>query len=273
MINAAAASVHAELLTLLDRMLPGYRRIPFPDQAGVLERLARPARVVVCGGDGTVSDLVRRLSGRGHELAIIPAGTFNNVARSLGIPVEPEAALRLARNGEARPCTVGVTGSGAFVEAVLIGEMGEAIAMAEAAKERRLEESIHWAERFLGQRAFQYRISGDVTLHGRATSLAVANTRSTGSLLQIATTNPLDRDLELHVQSAGRMPGFLAIALRALLPRAAPLPAGVRVRQVRVETERPVPVFCDGHPVGSTPLEVRAWPSAISIVVPGAPLI
>jgi diacylglycerol kinase (ATP) len=40
--------------------------------------------VVIAGGDGTVGRVTRRMVGRGVPLAILPSGTANNIARSLG---------------------------------------------------------------------------------------------------------------------------------------------------------------------------------------------
>ena len=46
--------------------------------------------VIVAGGDGTVAKVARRLAGRGAPLAILPLGTANNIAASLGITGPPE---------------------------------------------------------------------------------------------------------------------------------------------------------------------------------------
>ena len=51
--------------------------------------------VAVAGGDGTVSRVARRMAGRGTPIAVLPLGTANNVARSLGlteVPVEQNIA-------------------------------------------------------------------------------------------------------------------------------------------------------------------------------------
>ena len=57
----------------------------------------KPDVIAACGGDGTVSEVARGLSGSGIPLAILPGGTSNVLARELGIPLDPEprrAALR-----------------------------------------------------------------------------------------------------------------------------------------------------------------------------------
>jgi diacylglycerol kinase (ATP) len=59
-------------------------------------------RVVLLGGDGTVH-AVANLQDPLPELALLPAGRANNVARSLGIPLELDRAAAVAVHGAARP--------------------------------------------------------------------------------------------------------------------------------------------------------------------------
>ena len=56
---------------------------------------------VVCGGDGTIDVVARALAGMDATLGIIPTGTQNNVALSLGIPpADIPAAIAILRNGK-----------------------------------------------------------------------------------------------------------------------------------------------------------------------------
>ncbi|MDR3645305.1 MAG: diacylglycerol kinase family protein [Clostridia bacterium] len=64
---------------------------------------------VVCGGDGTVSSVARELCGKRATLGIIPTGTQNNVAFSLGIPTDIPAAVALLREGRRVSVDVGMT--------------------------------------------------------------------------------------------------------------------------------------------------------------------
>lgn len=52
-----------------------------------------------CGGDGTISAVARELAGKDAVLGIIPSGTQNNIAFSLGIPSDIPAAVSLLRMG------------------------------------------------------------------------------------------------------------------------------------------------------------------------------
>ena len=55
--------------------------------------------VVAAGGDGTICGVAESLSNRDVALGILPLGTFNYFARSLGIPMELENAARVIASG------------------------------------------------------------------------------------------------------------------------------------------------------------------------------
>jgi diacylglycerol kinase (ATP) len=70
---------------------------------------------VVCGGDGTVSSVARELSGKNATLGIIPTGTRNNIASSLGIPADIPAAIALLRTGRRVKVDAGTVACGGAV--------------------------------------------------------------------------------------------------------------------------------------------------------------
>ncbi|ALJ20462.1 diacylglycerol/lipid kinase family protein [Microbacterium sp. No. 7] len=66
------------------------------------------ALVLAVGGDGTVRAVAESLAGSDAELAIVPQGTGNLLARNLGVPLgDLRAALERARDGDARPIDLG----------------------------------------------------------------------------------------------------------------------------------------------------------------------
>jgi diacylglycerol kinase (ATP) len=97
------------------------------DIPGVVKNaLAQGIRMfVVCGGDGTISAVARTLAGTSATLGIIPIGTQNNTALSLGIPADIPAAIAILRNGRRIKVDVGMATCGnittPFLEACSVG--------------------------------------------------------------------------------------------------------------------------------------------------------
>lgn len=59
--------------------------------------------VLVVGGDGTVNAVANQLAHSPVPLGIVPAGTANDLATLLGIPLNPRKACRMIRQGAATP--------------------------------------------------------------------------------------------------------------------------------------------------------------------------
>lgn len=106
----------------------------------VLDRL--DGRVlVVAGGDGSLHAVVQALHDRKElastTLGLIPLGTGNDFARSLSVPLEPDAAARLVRDGSPQPVDLLVEdGDGIVVNNVHVGAGAAAARAAERWKER-----------------------------------------------------------------------------------------------------------------------------------------
>jgi diacylglycerol kinase family enzyme len=80
---------------------------------------------VVCGGDGTIDVVAGALAGTNATLGIIPTGTQNNVAFSLGIPADIPTATAILRSGRHIKLDMGLVTSGGikqlFLEACSVG--------------------------------------------------------------------------------------------------------------------------------------------------------
>jgi diacylglycerol kinase (ATP) len=87
--------------------------------------------VIVAGGDGTVGKIARNIPNRKVTMAILPLGTANNVARSLGIKGEPEALIRGLRDAPSKildvGCATGPWGSWKFLESVGWGALAKVV--------------------------------------------------------------------------------------------------------------------------------------------------
>jgi diacylglycerol kinase family enzyme len=68
--------------------------------------------IVVAGGDGTVADALRAAAGRGVPTAVLPLGTANNIALSLGVHGPLEPIVRSWHDAPARPFDLGVLDAG-----------------------------------------------------------------------------------------------------------------------------------------------------------------
>jgi len=92
--------------------------------------------VVAFGGDGTINEIAQGLVGTDVALGILPGGSTNVMARSLGIPRDPvEATAYLAerlRSGTRRRINVGRADDRYFLFAVGMGLDGEVVKRVEA---------------------------------------------------------------------------------------------------------------------------------------------
>src|SRR5512142_244090 len=63
--------------------------------------------IIAMGGDGTIGGVIRGMVGSKARLGIIPAGTENDFARSIGIPDDLEESCRIIARGYARKVDLG----------------------------------------------------------------------------------------------------------------------------------------------------------------------
>ena len=97
--------------------------------------------VVIAAGDGTVARVTRRMVGRGVPVALLPSGTANNIARTLGLIEKPfEELVRGWQQGRRVRLDVGVAagpwGERYFVEGLGLGIFAELLAGSKANKKK-----------------------------------------------------------------------------------------------------------------------------------------
>ena len=133
------------LLKLLRRAghKPRYQSAKEMDWHQVLDK--RASLVVVAGGDGTVASVTRRMVGRDVPVAVLPSGTANNIARSLGLLNKPfEELVRGWRDARRVPLDVGIAsgpwGQRYFVEGLGAGLFAELLVRSEEKKGERQKE-------------------------------------------------------------------------------------------------------------------------------------
>jgi diacylglycerol kinase family enzyme len=78
-------------------------------------------RIAVAGGDGSIGTAAGVLAGTGVDLAILPGGTLNHLAKDLSIPLDLDEAVRLAANGRSIPVDVASVNERIFVNTSSVG--------------------------------------------------------------------------------------------------------------------------------------------------------
>src|SRR5687767_2468268 len=73
----------------------------------VKQAIKRAPMVIVGGGDGSLSSAVDFFIGKETVLAVLPLGTANSFARTLGIPLDLDGAIEVIADGKARKIDVG----------------------------------------------------------------------------------------------------------------------------------------------------------------------
>jgi YegS/Rv2252/BmrU family lipid kinase len=77
--------------------------------------------VIACGGDGTINEVAWGLLDTKATLGILPAGSGNGLARTLGIPRRAPAALLALAQSVSRPMDVGFVNGKPFVNIAGVG--------------------------------------------------------------------------------------------------------------------------------------------------------
>ncbi len=88
----------------------------------VLKALAKkPDLLILGGGDGTISGLVDLMVGHDVILGVLPLGTANSFARTLGIPLTIEGAVEVIRTGAPRRIDLGMIDGDYFANCAAMG--------------------------------------------------------------------------------------------------------------------------------------------------------
>jgi diacylglycerol kinase (ATP) len=230
-------------------------------------------RIVVSGGDGMIHHAAQQLTGSGIPLAIIPAGTGNDIARALKIPKGRRAAVRLART-EPTPLDVlevtenGPDGRSAHVVSVLTAGFS-GLVNAHANRMRwsrgRLKYTVATIRNLPKLRT--YHQSGLEGYPAAFSLLAFANTRYFGGGIAICPkASPTDAMMDVIVVAQVH-PAHLA----AVLPAAF---VGLHLRDPRVHVGHAGSVsieidtdwWADGEPLElSGPVKVSVVPGGLHV--------
>jgi diacylglycerol kinase (ATP) len=241
----------------------------------IVEEGAQADMVVIGGGDGTLNAAAAGLAELKLPFGILPLGTANDLARTLGIPTDLQSALDVIGGGRIRSIDVGIVNDVMYFNVASIGLSAELAEKLTAETKRRfgkLGYAIAAIRVLAGARPFRADIIGD---EGRARSLtlqiAVGNGRYYGGGNIVASDADID-DESLRLYSLEFVKAWRMVAM---LHRFRSGEHGeleevrtLRADRFEVRTRRPRPVNADGEIVTQTPAVFRLLPKAIDVFVP-----
>ncbi len=229
--------------------------------------------LIVCGGDGTLHDLIPEILRRKPLLAILPCGTANVLARELGIPRTTERALEVIRTGKSRRIYLGRAGdrlfhlmAGVGVDAFVISQVGRRL-------KRVLGVGAYWLAGFRSFWQFPlkpFRVELDGETH-EATFALVSKSRFYGGNLQLTPNASLFEDrLDVCLFQSTRRLRFVRYLWGILSGSHLGYPDVLyrKTSRVSICPEQPVGVQMDGELAGWAPIEFAAGGDSLEVLVP-----
>jgi diacylglycerol kinase (ATP) len=235
--------------------------------------------LILGGGDGSVSSVVDFLAHHSVVLGLLPLGTANDFARTLGIPSDIEKACETIAGGTVVDVDLGLAGDNFYVNVASVGlSVGVTQALSPGLKRRigALAYPTAAIRAFLSHESFAARLTfpdGDhePVEYERLLQVAVGNGRFYGGGMVVAPDSGIDdRSLDIYAIELGRH--------RDLIGAARYLKSGdfirnesvghYRTERVRLETEPEQPVNIDGEVVTRTPQDFSVVHNALKVLVP-----
>ncbi len=233
--------------------------------------------VSAAGGDGTLCEVVQGLhaAGRG-ALGILPLGTGNDAARTLGLPLDLAAATRVVLAGHRRRVDLLRAGDRVVLNAIGIGLLGSINVNAS---------TIKWVRGIGAYLAaglgtlFNYRCpeieltNGSFHYRGPMTILAIHNGVTTGGGFRLCPgalpdDGVADATLVTHTGIPSRV-GALSHCIRGTLGSKS-FTREVRFHRLELRCTERLPYHWDGNPDHIEPpgIDFELLPAALDVVVP-----
>lgn len=255
-----------------------------PGTGQALLAVERSADVVIaCGGDGTVRAVAQALAGTGVAMGLLPAGTGNLLARTLGLPTDVTSAVRVALTGDDRRIDVGRVLADEADERVFLVMAGTGFdaAIVETTPEALKVRVGPLAYIISGLRATRGRrarvtivLDGEEPLRRSTRMVAVGNTGTLGGGLALMPDAVID-DGHLDVVSVAPrgVLGWVPVALRVVTRnrRGRGRIEHWQARDVVITSEVAQPAQVDGDLIGNVrELRMSVDAGALVVRVPGA---
>lgn len=232
--------------------------------------------VIVGGGDGSLSGTVDELVGKGCVFGVLPLGTANSFARTLGIPLDLDGAVAVIAGGERRRIDLGMIDRDYFVNAASLG-LSPMIGQTVPHKLKRYMGRagyLLWAVKCsIGFRAFRLVLEdGGRERRMWSTEVRILNGPFHGGV-ELSERADVDSG-ELVVQAVvGRSHARLAWDWYAKFFKLRDRDAHTeefRGKSFRIETVPPQRISIDGEVLARTPVTAKVAAGAIEVAVPSS---
>jgi YegS/Rv2252/BmrU family lipid kinase len=231
--------------------------------------------VAVGGGDGTMNAAALGVIELGRPLGVLPLGTANDLARTLGIPPDLNAAARIIAEGRTRRIDLGLVNGEPFFNVASVGLSAElAQNLTRDIKQRwgRLGYALVAFKVLSRARPFRALISSaGGTVRVRTLQIAVGNGRYYGGGNAVEASAAIDdQHLDLYsleVKRAWKL-ALIARSFHYGEHGAWEEVRAVRAKEFEIRTRRPRPVNCDGEIVTHTPARFTIRPNAVTVFTP-----
>ncbi|QND53789.1 lipid kinase [Phyllobacterium sp. 628] len=231
--------------------------------------------VIIGGGDGTLNSAAAGLVETGLPLGVLPLGTANDFARTIGIPPLPLKAAELILSTKPRPIDLGEVNGNLFFNVASIGFSAELAAeLTEKAKKRwgKLGYAIVAARLLARSRLFTAYVEHDGAVEKIKTmQVSVGNGRHYGGGMTVEETATADDGrldfYSLEVDHWWRLLGLLPSLRKGTQGRWDDVRA-FQTTEVTIKTNKPRAVNTDGDLTTWTPAHFRIREKAITVFAP-----
>jgi YegS/Rv2252/BmrU family lipid kinase len=234
--------------------------------------------IVIGGGDGTISKAVPQLLELKRTIAVLPLGTANDFARTIGLPTDPVEAAHIAINGREHSVDVGLVNDRPYLNVASVG-LASKVTEEQSRDLKRTWHSLAYAiglaRAVRDLRPFFVTIDID---NGRSWSgfvhqVSVGNGRFHGGGLTVAEDAAIDDGkLNLYLVYPGRFWQLVASLMHLKFGLKKPeLLKQFKAITVAMRTDQPRFVDADGELVTSTPATFGLLRGALKVMVPRTP--
>jgi YegS/Rv2252/BmrU family lipid kinase len=246
------------------------------DLADIIRGAAKTIDLVVLGGgDGTLSSAAPALIETGLPLGILPLGTANDLARTLGLPLDVAGASQVIVEGKLRPIDLGEVNGTPFFNVASMGlSVGMTRELTHDVKQRwgKLGYAVATVRALWHMRPFSAAIRvGDEVHKVRTLQIAVGNGRYYGGGMAVEEGAEIDDGcLDLYSMEFSNL-WKLALVYPAFRKGRHGMWKEVRTmrcREVEIRTGRPRKINTDGEITTETPAQFRVLRQAVSVFAP-----